>query len=234
MSVDTFLARLTPRAVWRHSPFWIKLLAVVVLVLTMAVVGSLTTKAGSDFPAWLEAVSTAAALGAAMVAARYASNAWNLEIRREEQREKQALRAQAELVATWVNPISCSQHNGRHELGELKVSIRNASDLPVTNASIAYSVRVTRDSGFEVYAAGNESRAVVPPGQVPVVTRVPAAVSAQVQLLLDGGCLPQSIAVLSGIAFTDVGDRHWIREPGRDLVEQPEMLVRARRLSAIR
>jgi len=97
-----------------------------------------------DFPAWLEALATATALVAAAAAAVFAWRAYQLESGREQQRLQMQLMAQASLVAAWYGTKDLPRwiSTGPQDQGYFEptpypgIVLRNASDLPVLDASV--------------------------------------------------------------------------------------------------
>lgn len=102
----------------------------VVLLLLLVVAGTgwaLTGHEPSELAGWIEAVATALALLAAMIAAIFAVGAFRIETARERRWEDSAARAQAEVVAAWG-------HRG-------EVIIVNGSALPVYDVQLVVLIR---------------------------------------------------------------------------------------------
>ncbi len=102
----------------------------------------------SDFPSWLEALSTLAAFGAAGVAVYFAIQTQRLETKREQRIEQSLVRDQASRVAAWFDYVAIETMTDVRGGGALATSIRgammgrsrvagvylrNASDLPVSS-----------------------------------------------------------------------------------------------------
>jgi hypothetical protein len=130
----------TPRLLWRASPFWLKLLEITAAVLALAALGNWII-GGASFASWFEAVSTFAAVMAAMYAGLYAANAWKLETAREQRWAEDKRQSQAGLVAAWPGPAAyvydSDDPGGQLDpvaVTGLEISVRNASQLPVTES----------------------------------------------------------------------------------------------------
>ncbi|WP_224279115.1 hypothetical protein [Nocardioides lacusdianchii] len=90
----------------RHQLDTVKILliAVVGVLLTIAIAYATwwhSDLSVSEFPSWLEAWATVAAVGAAIVGGFYAARAFSLERQRDWRRDEDNRIAQASLVAAW-------------------------------------------------------------------------------------------------------------------------------------
>lgn len=93
----------------------------------------------SDWPAWIEAGATVAAVGAAIVAGFYAARAFGLERQRESRWEDGQRSAQASLVAAWPDGDPWVHEAGREfRIYGGAALMRNASPLPVSNLRIEF------------------------------------------------------------------------------------------------
>lgn len=121
-------------------------LSVVLLTIAASTLGWwLTDQPDSEFPAWLEAGATLAAVGAAIVAGFYAARAFGLEFAREERWEDQQQAAQASLVAAWPTLPHFRSLGGERRIHAVEGLVRNASELPVRDVRIVFYV-TWRDS----------------------------------------------------------------------------------------
>jgi hypothetical protein len=150
---------------------------VAAVVVAVAMVGSQLFD-GDSFAAWLEAVSTLAAVLAAMYAGFYAANAWKLEVQREDRWVAQQRREQASRIAAWPGEPRAHFAGEQDELiGEsvsdgfegLSVWLRNASDVPVTRISIDATL-VVRPAGTNAVRleVGTQEVALLEPSPEPV------------------------------------------------------------------
>jgi hypothetical protein len=96
---------------------------------------------------WVAAIATVAAFVAAVIAARYAAGALDLERGREEQRLQAERRAQASLVAAWPAKFIPHQELQNNDtwltvegIAGAAAMIRNASDVPVTGVHVDFWV----------------------------------------------------------------------------------------------
>jgi len=122
---------ISPRKWWRRSPFWLNVIGGGSLVVLVSAAGAWWSTSGS-FPDWLEAVATAAALIAAVFAARYAANTFVIEVKRDKARVAAAERAQAESIAVWIEDALADRVGAREQ--DWKLVLYNASSLPVYSA----------------------------------------------------------------------------------------------------
>ncbi|HEY4267282.1 MAG TPA: hypothetical protein VGM94_03725, partial [Galbitalea sp.] len=132
--------------------------------------------AGS-IPDWVAAIATVAAFGAAIVAARYAAGAFNLERDREGELLRAKRTAQASLVAAWPDRFipNWQQQQSGPDIAYEGISgavamLRNASDVPVTNVHVDFTVVLNFADGTkaaELSYLGGEDLAVLPPGSEP-------------------------------------------------------------------
>lgn len=83
------------KTIWAAWPFWLKLTLAAAIVFLVSAAGTWWTNDQSSFPNWLAGISTAAALLAAIVAARHAAGAFKLETDREHRWTQQQIRSQA-------------------------------------------------------------------------------------------------------------------------------------------
>lgn len=130
---------------------------------------------------WVAAIATVAAFGAAVIAARYAAGAFNLERAREELRIRAEQTAQAAQVAVWPHeflPNWQQEPDGssfvREGIAGAVAMVRNASDIPVTNIHIDFRVVHAHADGIaeaDIRYLGGVDLAVLPPGQEPSEVR---------------------------------------------------------------
>jgi hypothetical protein len=155
---------------WRRGRLrWI-VVGVLLGVVAVALVGWLLTGAGAEnLAGWVEATATLAALLAAIVAGAYASAAFRLEVRRDEIRVTTDRRAQASLVAAWLEFV-ISEDAGLpyHQLKSIVIRLRNASELPVTSVRFdVIHLSPFPDGVMEQHMHGDQV-AVLPPATSPL------------------------------------------------------------------
>lgn len=202
-----------------YVPFLLTVFAGACVVFAASMVIGLAVGADpGSFADWLAAVSTLAAFGAAVVAARYAAGAFDLESVREQRWVDNERSSQARQVAAWAgvkeveNRASGSVPGVFDKLFESGilprtstlegVYLRNASDLPVTQVSIRLFLADE--------PAGRMRLGVIPPAGVPLFVRTPneMKVPANPEVLDIDGAEPTV-----GLAFVDAAGRQWCREP---------------------
>lgn len=210
---------------WRQSPFWAKVTEMAAVVLAAAMIGSLLSDRDS-FAAWLEAVSTLAAVLAAMYAGFYAANAWKLEVHREDRWVAQQRSEQASKIAAWPGEPR------RHFTGEqdeltgasvsdgfegLSVWLRNASDVPVTRVSIDATL-VVRAAGTNPVRreVGTQEVALLEPSAEPIEKFVAAPRPVNVDAYRPGNVSIEYWFEV-GVSFRDAGGRDWQRTPDGQL-----------------
>ncbi|GAA5122698.1 hypothetical protein GCM10023339_41470 [Alloalcanivorax gelatiniphagus] len=128
----------------RHDPdgpdtTTIMLTAASVVLLTVGVSSTAWWIAGrptSEWPSWIEAGATVAAVGAAIVAGFYAARAFGLEFQREQRWEESQRSAQASLIGAWPMGFGVASTSTSPRIGSGRVMIRNASQLPVTQVRV--------------------------------------------------------------------------------------------------
>lgn len=192
------------------------LLAIVCTLLVIALAGALLISAvwancrwgagGDTLPGWIEALSTFAAFIAAVIAVAFAAGAFRLEVRRENRWHHDARRAQASLVAGWIEERTEVTESGRgsYRMGAeqqvMGLALRNASELPVTDVwvGITYS---KRGNGME--AASLET---LPPGSEPRFYRFEDTVE---NMVFNENGEPSAV-----LLFTDAAGIRWRRADG--------------------
>lgn len=121
-------------------------LAVVIATLALSVlVWRLLDRPIGELPGWIEAGATVAAVGAAIVAGFYAARAYGLEHQRERRYEDTQLSAQASLIAAWPGGSGFAGQDGRTFFRQVQATLRNASDLPVTDVSVNFHMILGND-----------------------------------------------------------------------------------------
>lgn len=138
----------------KPSPSTTALLYVVagaLLLFAVALVfGRIAGADGGSYADWLAATATLAAFGAAVIAARYAAGAFELETQREARWVENQQRAQASLVAAWPDKkyferdIPSAQIRRLAGITKHGAYVRNASDLPVNDCEVAALVTQVR------------------------------------------------------------------------------------------
>jgi hypothetical protein len=200
-----------------YALFWCITGAVIVLAAGVVVADQTST----DAAAWIEAIATVAAFGAATAAALYAAGAYRREVIRDKARDHDARQAQASLVAAWPAPFDVAyQYDSREGVDTgmvvgVSVYVRNASSVPVTNVLIDFVLARTLPSGVDSWSThvGQKRVAVVPPGESAETyalgerARVPLGDDSEARLELR-----------TAIVFTDAGNRRWQRTVSGQLV----------------
>lgn len=210
---------------WRRSPFWAKVTEVAAVVVAAATIGTLLSD-GDSFVAWLEAVSTLAAVLAAMYAGLYAANAWKLEVQRDDRWVAQQRSEQASRIAAWPGeprPHFTGQQD--ETTGEsmsdgfegLVVWLRNASDVPVTRVSIDATL-VVRPAGTDPIRreVGTQEIALLEPSTEPVEKVVAAPRPVNPNAYRPGN-VDIEYWFEVGVSFRDAGGRDWHRTPDGQL-----------------
>lgn len=148
---------------------------------------------GRDFPLWLESVSTAVGVCAAIVAALYAARVYRQERRRDQSTEDRRKREQASLVSAWIEAVS--RPSSHDPLGPLdaNLAIRNASQIPVMGVHVFWSTTDDKLPSHAIYELD-----VLPPNDRPKVVPV--------QLIdLDGFSVAMTFIDAAGVTW----HRHW-------------------------
>lgn len=187
---------------------------------------------------WVAATATVAAFSAAIIAARYAAGAFDLERDREEQFLRAQRTAQAALVAAWPDrfiPHWQQEHDGSTRAYEgisgAVAMLRNASDVPVTNVHVDFTADLAYADGIaeaETVYLGGEDLAILPPGTEPMEIRWSVAPNAVmipgVPTLGDGNDYPDHgtydpSRLIVDIAFRDATGVLWHRDRVGQLAE---------------
>ena len=120
-----------------------------------------------SFPDWVAAVATLAAFCAAVVAGKLAHDALKIEQGRDRDRQEEARKAQASLVAAWVDGEPSVLDDGSGDLLRYKVVIRNHSQLPVTSVCIRLvHERVGAERATHTYVGTSIDINTLPPGDL--------------------------------------------------------------------
>lgn len=203
----------------RRSPFWLKVLEVAVGVLFASALANWIVD-GAPFATWLEATSTLAAVLAAMYAGLYAARAWTLEVEREERWADQQKLAQAAKVAAWPGGwIEGHIYNSETQLDEpgplegVKVFVRNASDVPVTDLFVEAILKINQASDrpmvITFIAERRITRLMVPAGE-PVEMTLKADEPINPRVYVPGNIGPDWWCELR-ISFRDAAGQKWTR-----------------------
>lgn len=203
------------------------------------VIGLLSGAETGSMADWVAATATVAAFGAAVIAARYAAGAFHLESNREAHFLSAQRRSQAALVAVWSDrflPNWEHNHDGTSTVVEGITGgvamLRNASDVPVTNVHVDFTVILAYADGLadaDTRYLGGEDLAVLPPSTEPREIRWSIASNAVmipgVPTLGDGqdyypdyGTYDPSRLVVD-ITFRDAAGVLWHRDRGGYLTE---------------
>ena len=177
------------------------------------------------FLPWLTAVSTSVGVIAAILAGVYAARAFGRESRRDELREQEARRSQAEKISAW---IVCRRHANRNTLVTVKAV--NMSDQPVYQVSVRepgdpFRVYVPDADGGHTEKVGGQLRHVgvlAPGGSVELKASDHLERSWRHELQVPPVDLSaQDWAVGAEIAFRDARGFSWIRDGAGRLRIQP-------------
>lgn len=196
-----------------------------VMLLTICVASTAWWIAGrpdSEWPAWVEAGATVAAVGAAIVAGFYAARAFRLEFTRERRWEEARVTAQASLVAAWwgVDPDPAEPRPGTvgAKLAAVYgapisrgILLRNASEVPVTEVDVIVRRPDTRVN-IDTINVG-----LLPPGTEPAFQERSAEVSDLY------AAMPREMTPEVFVYFTDAAGNRWERSPSGAL--SPSTLV---------
>lgn len=207
------------------------------------VIGVATETEAGSMADWVAAMATVAAFGAAVLAARYAAGAFALETGRDAQFLATHRRSQAALVAAW--PERFLPHWDHHPDGTSTVvegisggvaMLRNASDVPVTNVHVDFTVILTYADGIaetQTKYLGGEDMAILPPSAEPREIRwwsdAPTAVMIPgVPTLGDGQDYPDHgtydpARLVVDITFRDASGILWHRDHSGRLSEVVEI-----------
>lgn len=179
----------------------------------------------SEYPAWIEAGATLAAVGAAIVAGFYAARAFGLEQERDRSREEAHLADQAGQVAAWWGdgPIPEPRPGlvHAHPWGILGppsgVLLRNASAVPVTAVKITV-LRPDTQEVIERFELG-----VLGPTAEPIFRGKPR------DLWEAYRSIPDDVGPVVRIRFRDAAGIYWIRDEFGALRRRPHN-IRPRRV----
>lgn len=207
----------------------ILLAAASVMLLTISVSSTawwIAGRSAEEWPAWIGAGATVAAVGAAIVAGFYAARAFGLEHQREVRWEDQQSSAQAALVAAWPGGFSIDpgeldpygDTSGPSRLTHLRLHLRNSSSAPVTRVWIDSTLVVDQPNEPVRMHFGSEQVARVLP---------PAAEPESIWLQADD---PVDLTGFVGgfeadywgevtISFRDAGGRDWKRLAEGQLIQ---------------
>lgn len=188
--------------------------------------------APTELAGWIEAVATAAAFGAATIAAVFAVNAFRLEFAREERFRDDQKKSQASLVAAWVTssdllleaPESGDENDPRvigSPVQFVNLQLMNASPLPVTDVKVVVDVRFLQFGRppWDRLEFGSESRDVLPPASASEDTEhctivLPNPLDLRHFNVYDS----DSFRWLVELSFTDASGTRWRRTPDGELL----------------
>jgi hypothetical protein len=237
----------------KNRNFYLTVVGGVLAIVVIAFAVGLVTDGDNGSTAdWVAAIATVGALGAAVVAARYAAGAFDLEQGREERLFFERRSAQAALVAAWPEqfiPNREQEHDGSMTVVEgitgAVAMLRNASDIPVTNVHIDFTVVLAKADGrvaAEVRYLGGEDLAVLPPASEATEARWISAAGAVmipgVPTLGDGMDYPHygtydPSHLIVDVTFRDAAGVLWHRDRvGRlvEVLETPGAVGRTRQI----
>lgn len=191
----------------------------------------------TEFPEWWSATSTAFAFAAAAVAALLAFGTSRRELDRDEEREQDKRRAQADLVAAWVEgfviyPVTLDGRAG-YQMSMKRALVRNASELPVQRAIVVLDL-VGRSAGQLRVADGLVRRTteVVPPAGQGIELKLTVdefeLINPEIETFIADGFQLWQISLVAELMFVDVAGRHWFRRRDGRLDELPEAVAEMR------
>lgn len=155
----------------------------------------------TTLPEWIEALSTAAAFLAAMVAAWYAVGAFRLETRRERRWVRAQRSAQASLVAGWIGV------RPDDKFWSPRLVIRNASDLPVNKVRACVWIDREPVAIIDIGPA--------PPGAEPTFHWLLPELEIKLRQVAEASGSFARISV--ALSFTDSANRAWNRNRAGNL-----------------
>lgn len=176
-----------------------------------------------DFPSWIIAITTTLAFAAAAIAARVTYRLYKVEAGRDETaagdreaRREAERRVQANKVAAWFHSEQDAvSGTGKALLVTWGAVVRNASDLPVLDVKVTFSI--VQDLGTKapwqpVQAAGLLERIIViPPGDERFIA-IPDEIG---ELAAKIG----SDSHVVSIEFSDAAGNRWERNPRGVLID---------------
>lgn len=203
------------------------------IVFAAAFVGHLMGADAGSYADWLAAIATLAAFAAASIAGWFAHRALRVEQARDRARDDLQTRSQAELVAAWVQMVwfkagGATTTPTKFVPSEYQLFLRNASELPVLVVTAVISARVHRPGGQAVHRLGTMTLEILAPSGQAERRDLGQGVQEKIEALNQALGEDERLSVTAGIAFTDTGGRHWIREDDGVLEPAPEELVRLR------
>lgn len=194
----------------------IGLAAISVMLLTVGISTAawrVSDRPAGEWPSWVSAGATVAAVGAAIVAGFYAARAFGLEFQRDRRWEEAQEKAQASLVAGWwgrgPEPKPAQPGTPQALLANVAVwsgagaprgiLLRNASEVPVTEVDI---ILQRPDTHAEI---GWIHVGLLPPGGEPTFVSGRSA--------WHDDAVPSGVTPEVSILFTDAAGRRWSRIP---------------------
>jgi len=191
------------------------------IVIVAVVIGFLTDAKAGSYADWLAALATLAAFGAATVAGWYAHRALMVEQARDERRgqddrarERRELRAQAERVAAWATNPLAAKTDGQYERPKIEILVRNATDLPITDAVMRLSARIGPRGALSGQGAfvsmGSITEILVPPSDAPLRSALDPGLADIVRDLMNSNS-NEHISIQVELTFTDASGRVWVR-----------------------
>lgn len=194
----------------------------------------------SDFPLWWTAASTAFAFAAAAVAATLALATAQRELERDHDRDEDKRRAQADLVAAWVeNAWMTGSFEGEPSpiVRHVALKMLNTSPLPVMRVIVVVDV-VGRRAGTMTAVEGVIRRTleVLPPSSGPHVLKMTEAefddLNAAIRALEKQGFRPaeDAVSLVAEVMFIDTAGRHWYRDREGRLKPIPEAVAKFREI----
>lgn len=203
--------------------FFIQVVLAGLLVLVVALAIGWTTGAKTGAMAdWVAGVSAFATFIAAVIAGRYAYKALLVEQVRDQRRdeddrnrERRETRRQAEKIAAWGGPVSASKTNGTYDSPHVSIKIRNASDLPITDVALRFTLRIVLAGGTNWDAhfeeVGSHREILVPPDADPVSVKPTPALILKLHSVMNQH-MDRDFYLLVDLSFADAAGRLWARD----------------------
>lgn len=208
--------------------------AFAVIVLVTLIAGGLAGADGGSYPDWLGAVSTLAAVLAAVYAGVQGARSLRIERDRDEQRAEESRMAQARQVAVWAplgihwrgppvtnswagnGPVETATDDAPMAPESILVSIRNLSRLPVIDMTVDLYVGEDRRLACRCPVAGAVLDELI---GVEIMTPELSAQAGRVVATL--GPMDEPPLLYIGWSLTDVTGARWTRVPGNTLTAAP-------------
>lgn len=227
------------REVWNDGGRFALIVIWLVAVLLTAsfVFGTADADEGGNVAEWVAALSTLAALLAALVAAHYAGRTFTIERGRDADRDRERRQVQVARFAAWIQdpiawigglvtttiesgqPVSVRQQSQPVLPERITVIVRNASALPIHGLRLEFYVRAKGSSDPWAYA-GHYVVGLVPPDTTEEVVADDVGLWEEMSRVLDGisGSRDEPVDLAGGVnlgwSLTDNAGVRWRKSPG--------------------